>query len=169
MPISRRTEFTITNDGRVRIRRSRGSIQVERAVTAAIDQGAREMGAALIADVRRTAEPGVMRRRGYVPGPNGVPMRGGGAPYKGYMLPTERWPVWTGKSRQGFYALVDRTRKTLRIMNRAVSVRGFSYPAVVEKRGKPVLRLFRDRRRKYGGAFGRGWRKAMRRELRRGR
>lgn len=152
----------MTADGRVRIQRSRGNLDYERAFITAIDDGAAEMGRVLIDDVRRTAEPGVLRRRGYTPGRLGKPIRGAGGVFKGFMTPANRWPIWTGKSRQGFYALVDRTRMVLRIMNRAVDARTqVPYPQYVERRGLHVRRLFIDRRRKYGKAFARGFRKAF--------
>ena len=158
--------ITMENDGSVRIRRSGGRRDYEAAFISAVDEGAAEMGRILVADIKRTAEPGVMLRRGYVPGPLGRARRGAGRIVKGFMAPTERWPYWTRKSQQGFAAEVDRTRMVLQIFNRAVDARSnIPYPRFVERRGRHVARLYRDRRRKFGEAFVRGFRRSFIRRL----
>ena len=119
-----------------------GRIDHERILGQAIEDGLRAAGGELIADVRRTAEFGVVK--------TGRPAR--------------YWPVDTGKSRQGFYAVYRVRERVLLVLNRAVSRGGFNYPLVVEGRRLPVIRLWYARRSKYVGAFARAMRRRFERE-----
>ena len=147
-------------DDGVRVRRI-GSIDFERMLEESVAKGLRELGREFVDDIRRTAEPGVLRQRGYTPGPRGA-RRGRGS--SGHYPPTDRWPIWTGKSRQGFAWRLDRGKASLTIRNRAVDARSQrAYPRYVERRGRPLGKLWQASRRKYiaafGKAFGRRWRK----------
>ena len=147
-------------DGRADVRRT-GSVDFERAFAAAVEDGLREVGREMVDDVRRTSEQGVLRQRGYRPGPLG---RVTGAGSGGHRAPTRGWPIWTGKSLQGFFWRIERSRAALTLFNRAVDARsGYPYPQVVEARGRHVGLLWQSRYRKFVRAFGRGfgrrWRK----------
>ena len=141
--------------------RRQGSVDFERAFTAAVDEGLREVGREMVDDIRRTSEQGVLRQRGYTPGPLG---RRRGRGVGGNRAPTRGWPIWTGKSLQGFAWMIQRGRAAVLVFNRAVDARtGEAYPRFVEARGRHVGLLWQSRRRKFERAFGRGfgrrWRK----------